>query len=148
MGRNTAPAILYGTLKILKESETDDALVFVFPADHVIDDETAFEDAIGKADMLAHDDYIVTFGIKPKYPETGYGYIEGGEPVDHGGMFFEVGGAIDHSKCLDNTLDSIERTKSVFQGSQNGQAGNTSRFVAEFLVDICAYPSGHQSTIG
>ena len=86
MGRNTAPAILYGTLKILKESETDDALVFVFPADHVIDDETAFEDAIGKADMLAHEDYIVTFGIKPKYPETGYGYIEGGEPVDHGGL--------------------------------------------------------------
>lgn len=84
LGRNTAPAILYGTLKIL--SGVDDALIFVFPADHVIEDSAAFENAIEGADMLAHKGYIVTFGIKPQYPETGYGYIEGGEPIEEGGL--------------------------------------------------------------
>lgn len=84
LGRNTAPAILYGTLKIL--SGVDDALIFVFPADHVIEDSTAFENAIEGAGVLAHEGYIVTFGIKPQYPETGYGYIEGGDPVEEGGL--------------------------------------------------------------
>jgi len=80
LSRNTAPAILYGTLKIL--ADVDDALIFVFPADHVIEDLSAFEEAIERADMLAHDGFIVTLGIKPHYPETGYGYIEGGEPIE------------------------------------------------------------------
>ena len=80
LARNTAPAILYGTLKLL--SEVDDALVFVFPADHVIEDLDSFESAIMNANLLAQDDYIVTFGIKPHYPETGYGYIEGGSLIN------------------------------------------------------------------
>lgn len=84
LGRNTAPAILYGTLKIL--SNVDDALIFVFPADHVIEDAKAFETAIQGADLLAHEGFIVTFGIKPQYPETGYGYIEGGDPIEEGGF--------------------------------------------------------------
>lgn len=84
LGRNTAPAILYGTLKIL--AEVEDALVFVFPADHVIEDARALEDAIKRADLLAQDGFIVTFGIKPQFPETGYGYIEGGEPIEECGL--------------------------------------------------------------
>ncbi len=84
LGRNTAPAILYGTLKIL--SNVDDALIFVFPADHVIENAKAFENAIRGADLLAHEGFIVTFGIKPQYPETGYGYIEGGDPIEEGGF--------------------------------------------------------------
>jgi len=84
LGRNTAPAVLYGTLKIL--AEVEDALVFVFPADHVIEDTKAFEDAIKRADLLAQDGFIVTFGIKPQFPETGYGYIEGGVPIEECGL--------------------------------------------------------------
>jgi mannose-1-phosphate guanylyltransferase/mannose-6-phosphate isomerase len=84
LGRNTAPAILYGTLKIL--AEVEDALVFVFPADHVIEDARALEDAIKRADLLAQDGFIVTFGIKPQFPETGYGYIEGGVPIEECGL--------------------------------------------------------------
>jgi len=84
LGRNTAPAVLYGTLKIL--AEVEDALVFVFPADHVIEDTQAFEDAIKRADLLAQDGFIVTFGIKPQFPETGYGYIEGGIPIEECGL--------------------------------------------------------------
>ena len=78
-GRNTAPAILLGTLKILKE--VDDAVVFIFPADHIIEESEEFNNAVENAVSLAVKDYIVTFGIEPKYPETGYGYIKGGKEL-------------------------------------------------------------------
>lgn len=81
-GRNTAPAILLGVLSLLKDRE--DAVVFVFPADHVIGDKKMFHEKIGAAHRLADEGYIVTFGIQPHYPETGYGYIEGGESVSQG----------------------------------------------------------------
>jgi mannose-1-phosphate guanylyltransferase/mannose-1-phosphate guanylyltransferase/mannose-6-phosphate isomerase len=73
-GRNTAPAILLAILKILEREA--DAVIFIFPADHVIGDEPAFHERIRAAVELALDDRIVTFGITPEYPETGYGYIE------------------------------------------------------------------------
>ncbi|MBF0451971.1 MAG: mannose-1-phosphate guanylyltransferase/mannose-6-phosphate isomerase [Candidatus Magnetomorum sp.] len=73
-GRNTAPAILLGTLYIY---ETDpDAVIFVFPADHSVDRLENFYEKIAQADQLAREGNIVTFGITPEYPETGYGYIE------------------------------------------------------------------------
>ena len=73
-GRNTAPAILLGLLEILKRE--NDAVVYIFPADHLIGDITAFHAKINTAHSLALQDCIVTFGIMPDYPETGYGYIE------------------------------------------------------------------------
>ena len=79
MGRNTAPAIMLGILNILKKEE--DALIFVFPADHVIDGDTDFQHAVDLAESLSLGSYIVTFGIKPEYPETGYGYIHCGAPA-------------------------------------------------------------------
>ena len=74
-GRNTAPAILLATLNILKTEK--DALLLVFPSDHVIRDIDEFRKRLKKAMSLAMKDHIVTFGIKPSSPETGYGYIEG-----------------------------------------------------------------------
>ncbi len=79
-GRNTAPATLLGTLKILKEA--DDAVIFVFPSDHVIDNPDGFRDSIKNAETLARDGFIVTFGIKPVSPETDYGYIEAGRKIN------------------------------------------------------------------
>jgi mannose-1-phosphate guanylyltransferase/mannose-6-phosphate isomerase len=79
-GRNTAPAILLAVLTILKK-ETD-AIVCVFPADHVIRKQDRFNQEVAKAIELAGRGHIVTFGIKPSYPETGYGYIEAGTRVD------------------------------------------------------------------
>ncbi len=76
-GRNTAPAICLAVLEILKQDT--DAIVFVFPADHVILDIPAFHKKIADAHELARQDWIVTFGITPNYPETGYGYIEASE---------------------------------------------------------------------
>jgi len=75
--RNTAPAILLAVLEILKQEK--DAVIFIFPADHVIRDLSRFHEKIKTAISLADEGYIVTFGITPEYPETGYGYIEASE---------------------------------------------------------------------
>lgn len=84
VGRNTAPAILLGTLGIASEDE--DAVIMVFPSDHVVGEDENFCDHVRKAVSLAEDDYIVCFGITPSVPETGYGYIEGGELLRDGGL--------------------------------------------------------------
>ena len=84
VGRNTAPAILLGTLGIASQDE--DAVIMVFPSDHVLGDDENFHDHVRRAVSLAEDDYIVSFGITPSAPETGYGYIEGGEPLRDGGL--------------------------------------------------------------
>ena len=78
-GRNTAPAILLSIFHVLKKEK--DAVLCVFPADHVIKDVANFHANLESAIRLAEIGYIVTFGIKPHYPETGYGYIEGDKEV-------------------------------------------------------------------
>ena len=83
-GRNTAPAILLAVLTVLKE--VDDAILCIFPADHVIRNVGAFHEKAAAAIELAKKGYIVTFGIKPHYPETGYGYIEGADPIAEGAL--------------------------------------------------------------
>ena len=84
VGRNTAPAILLGTLEVASEDE--DAVIMVFPSDHAVGDDENFRDHVQRAVSLAKDNHIVCFGITPSAPETGYGYIEGGEPLCDGGL--------------------------------------------------------------
>ncbi|HEX2921122.1 MAG TPA: mannose-1-phosphate guanylyltransferase [Bacteroidales bacterium] len=73
--RNTAPCIAYGTFRILQEDPN--AVVAVTPADHLIVKEDKFCDTIKKCFVFAKDnDALVTIGIKPDRPETGYGYIQ------------------------------------------------------------------------
>jgi len=83
-GRNTAPAILLSVLSIAKTNK--DAILCIFPADHVIRDITMFHERLEKAVKLAEAGYIVTFGIKPGYPETGYGYIESAQKVNESAL--------------------------------------------------------------
>lgn len=78
VGRNTAPAIALAALL----NKDDDALLLVLAADHIIADQAAFTDAVLKAMPLAEAGKLVTFGIVPSEPHTGYGYIEAGEPLD------------------------------------------------------------------
>jgi mannose-1-phosphate guanylyltransferase/mannose-6-phosphate isomerase len=80
-GRNTAPAILLAVLHILTIDQ--DAVLCIFPADHVIQDLDGFHDRLSAAIALASDGHIVTFGIQPQYPETGYGYVECGKNIGH-----------------------------------------------------------------
>ncbi len=74
-GRNTAPAILLAALKIAAQDE--DAVIVVLPADHIIKDTGRFHAKVADAVRFALQDSIVTFGIRPDYAETGYGYIQG-----------------------------------------------------------------------
>ncbi len=83
-GRNTAPAILLSALTILQKEK--DAILLIFPSDHVIKDSERFREKLKEAISLASKNYIVTFGIKPTAPETGYGYIEGAKRAKDGAL--------------------------------------------------------------
>ncbi len=74
ISKNTAPAIAIATQYISKKSE-DDPVILVVPSDHLIKDIKAFSKTVIEGEKIANKGYIVTFGIKPSYPETGYGYI-------------------------------------------------------------------------
>jgi len=79
--RNTAPAIALAALVL-----PPDTPMLVMPSDHVIADVAAFEAAVTQAAALAAQGWLVTFGITPTGPETGYGYIHQGEALDAGGF--------------------------------------------------------------
>ena len=73
--RNTAPCILYASLKIQKENK--DAVMIVAPSDHWIEDEDTFSENVKTAfDFCESNDALMTLGITPTFPNTGYGYIE------------------------------------------------------------------------
>lgn len=72
LGRNTAPALTLAALA--SSSEGQDALMLVMPTDHVIRDKAAFFASVKQGARLAGKGYLVTFGISPTMPETGYGY--------------------------------------------------------------------------
>ena len=79
-GRNTAPAIVLAAL-YAREHLAADAVLIVLPADHLIRDTAAFGADVRRAEALAHDGWLVTFGIPPTAPETGFGYIRMGEAI-------------------------------------------------------------------
>ncbi len=79
VGRNTAPALTVAALKALDKSS--EAVIMVLPADHHIENVSALHDAINAGYKLAQENYMITFGIVPDSPETGYGYIKKGDPV-------------------------------------------------------------------
>ncbi|WP_062055046.1 mannose-1-phosphate guanylyltransferase [Aquimarina longa] len=77
IGRNTAPAIALAALSVDK-----DDILFITPSDHMINNIEEYKKCLDRAVTLANKDFLVTFGIQPEYPETGYGYIEAnGEDV-------------------------------------------------------------------
>ena len=78
LGRNTAPAIALAAYWVA-EHVGPKAAMLVLPADHLIRDQKAFEQAVAKAKCFAEAGKLVTFGIAPTSPETGFGYIECGE---------------------------------------------------------------------
>jgi len=80
-GRNTAPAL---TLAALAAQEEGDPILLVMPADHVITDVAAFQQSIADGSAFAADGALVTFGIVPDRPETGYGYIRSGDALAEG----------------------------------------------------------------
>lgn len=79
-GRNTAPAIAVAALHIATQYGSD-AQLLVLPADHLIRDQDAFAKAVAHAQVLAEQGLLVTFGLLPTAPETGFGYIEKGAAI-------------------------------------------------------------------
>lgn len=80
VAKNTAPAVALGAFAAI--GQDGDALLVVIPSDHVIADRAGFHMALSDAVRLARKDYLVTFGVVPTSPETSYGYIRPGQPVD------------------------------------------------------------------
>lgn len=74
-GRNTAAAVTAAALQV-GETYGLDAQILILAADHLIRDQAAFAEAVRKARQLAAEGWLVTFGVRPEYPETGFGYIE------------------------------------------------------------------------
>ncbi|NPA40629.1 MAG: mannose-1-phosphate guanylyltransferase/mannose-6-phosphate isomerase [Thermodesulfobacteria bacterium] len=78
VGRNTAPAIALAVKFVLEKTDADEnEVLFVCPSDHIISPSEKFAEYMKEAEKIAKEGYIVTFGVKPNKPETGYGYIEG-----------------------------------------------------------------------
>lgn len=82
-GRNTAPALTLAALAA--QAGGEDPVLLVMPADHVVTEVAEFQDCVHRAARLAQAGAVVTFGITPDRPETGYGYIQAGAAVDEGG---------------------------------------------------------------
>ena len=83
VAKNTAPAIAACTKYIIQTSDSD-PIIIVAPSDQFIKDNKKFQDTVKKGEKLAQEGYIVTFGIEPSYPETGFGYINTGDKIDEG----------------------------------------------------------------
>jgi mannose-1-phosphate guanylyltransferase/mannose-6-phosphate isomerase len=81
VARNTAPAIAVGALQAM--AKDPEAILLVLPADHLIGDDASFSQAVAKARPLAEKDWLVTFGIRPDRPETGFGYIRRGKALEY-----------------------------------------------------------------
>jgi mannose-1-phosphate guanylyltransferase/mannose-6-phosphate isomerase len=114
-GRNTAPAVAAAALHVAREDPA--ALLLVQPSDHVIGDLAAFRAAAAEAAAAARDGYLVTFGMPPTEPASGYGYIEAGEPI--GGSTFRIRRFIEKP--------SVEQAKALL--AQGGYYWNSGMFV-------------------
>ena len=83
-GKNTAPAVALAAA--LMDEAAGAEIMAVFPADHYIQDLDAFHKALDQGAALARAGFLVTFGITPTRPDTGYGYLKAGDPLAAGGL--------------------------------------------------------------
>ena len=79
VARNTAPAIAVAALRLVEQDRS--AVMLVLPSDHAIENAETFRSDVKTAARLAADGHLVTFGVLPTHPETGYGYIRQGDPL-------------------------------------------------------------------
>ena len=83
ISKNTAPAAAISVKYLIQNTKSDD-IILVVPSDHLIKDIDKFLNAIKEGEILAKEGYVVTFGVKPSYCETGFGYIKTGQKIDTG----------------------------------------------------------------
>lgn len=127
VGRNTAPAIALAALT----EDNDDSLLLVLAADHVITDVESFTESVKKAMPLAEQGKLVTFGILPSDPQTGYGYIKAGAKLGDG--FF-----VDSFK---EKPDQVTAETYVEQGDYYWNSGMFLFRASRYLEELKAYRS-------
>ena len=93
VGRNTAAAIGFAA-KVLYEKNPDGVMA-VFPADHVVEDPEAFREVLRQGEKVADEGFLVTLGIQPHRPETGYGYIKKGSRLEELNGAWQVEGFVE-----------------------------------------------------
>ena len=130
-GRNTAPALLMGALKI-RERHGENAVMLVLPADHLIEDTAAFNADVERASKLANQGYLVTFGIKPTQAETGFGYIRAVEAIEAVQDGFRVASFIEKPP-----LEEAERM--IAEGGHYWNAGMFCFRVVDLLSAFAQY---------
>lgn len=127
IGRNTAPAAAVAALMLSREDP--EAIVVLMPSDHLVLDPTVFEAAVDLAVDAVNLGRLVTFGITPTEPETGYGYIRRGDPLNGAIGCFEVGEFVEKP--------DLKTAKSYLV--EGGYSWNSGMFVfraADFLAEL------------
>ncbi|MGF1607194.1 MAG: mannose-1-phosphate guanylyltransferase/mannose-6-phosphate isomerase [Rhodothalassiaceae bacterium] len=112
-GRNTAPAAALAAHRLLKTDP--EAILLLLPSDHVITRPAAFHEAVAEALPAARAGHLVTFGIVPSGPETGYGYIQAGEALDGHNAVHGIGRFVE--KPDRETAESYLRTGGYYWNS-------------------------------
>ena len=123
--RNTASAIALAAWHLA--ARDPDALMLVLPADHLIEDESAFRDAVAHAMGLADAGWLVTFGIRPDYAETGYGYILRGAALGEAGF------------AVERFVEKPDRTTAEAYLAHGGYSWNSGMFLfraARYLEEL------------
>ncbi|MDJ0776427.1 MAG: mannose-1-phosphate guanylyltransferase/mannose-6-phosphate isomerase [Gammaproteobacteria bacterium] len=147
VGRNTAPAIAVAALQALEQA--DDPLLLVLSADHEIRDSQAFCNAVRQALPLAADGRLVTFGIVPTHPATGYGYIRRGAPEGAG---FAVDSFVEKPdrETARRYLDSGDYywNSGMFLFSASAYLAQLERFKPAMLADCRTAAGGVREDIG
>lgn len=135
IARNTAPAIALAAFEAMKDG--GDPVLLVMPADHHIADEAEFRNVLAAGQALAENGRLVTFGIKPTSPETGFGYIECGEPLPHGG----------HAIASFKEKPALERAQAYLQsGDFLWNAGIFMFRASRFLNELKTFAASIYST--
>lgn len=133
-GRNTAPAIALAAFATL---ETEDALMLVMPSDHMFQQPHAFHQAVASAQSIAEAGYLVTFGINPTRPETGYGYIKQGASLGQ------------KAYSVERFLEKPQKAKAQAMLEDGGYYWNAGIFLfraSVFLAELEHYaPAIHQA---
>jgi mannose-1-phosphate guanylyltransferase/mannose-6-phosphate isomerase len=144
VGRNTAPAATVAAL--LVAADDPEGMVLLMPSDHVVLDEPAFHRAVGVARQAASTGALVTFGIEPQRPETGYGYIKGAGPLTD----------VPEALAIERFVEKPDRTAAQAYLAAGGYFWNSGMFLfraATFLdemarlqphmLDCCRAALGH-----
>ncbi len=135
VGRNTAPAVAAAAHHL--QQIDPDAVMLVLPADHVIENAQAFREAVERATRLVAAGELATFGIVPKTPETGYGYIRRGEPVAECSDCYNVARFVEKP-------DAATAEGFVAEGTYYWNSGMFMFGAARYLQELEEHRAGHR----